>query len=298
MHGPGAQHNFARRLHTQRGAAAKVVHGHGTPARELHARGQRIGVHREVGAAHRRAQVGARGAHAQPTPHRDLVQAQALGAGAVEAGVARQAELIARAQPGPAKRVHLGRYIAHVQRPLVAAMRVMQRIMQQAVQRARQKGPGRRRKTLHAAKAAQRIAPTPARVALGGPALVIRRLPAHIDHGVDGARATEHLAARPVAAPAIERGLGLGEEPPVQPRVVEREAVADGHLHPRAPLAAAGFQQQHAVAAVLREPVGEHAASGAGADDDVVVGGHGVEVATGARGGGRAAWTSWRSTRG
>src|SRR5207302_9972388 len=46
----------------------------------------------------------------------------------------------------------------------------------------------------------QELAPRPAGVACRAPAVEVRRPSAHLHHGVDGAGATEHLAARPEGA--------------------------------------------------------------------------------------------------
>src|SRR5205085_12161234 len=58
---------------------------------------------------------------------------------------------------------------------------------------------------------------------------------------------------------------------PVELRVVEQEGEAERHAHQRMAVAAAGFQQQHPPAAIGAQPVGQHAAGRAGADDHVIV---------------------------
>ena len=84
-------------------------------------------------------------------------------------------------------------------------------------------------------------------------------------------RAADHLAARIVQRAAVEPRLGLGLEHPVGARIADREQVADRDVKPDPVVLAAGFEQQHAVLRVGREPVGQHAAGRARADDDVVV---------------------------
>ena len=88
-----------------------------------------------------------------------------------------------------------------------------------------------------------------------------------VDHGVDGAGSAEHLAARPVARPPRGRRDRLGRVHPVDPRVEEGAAVADGHLQPEAAVAAAGLEEQDPAAPVLAQTAGDHAARRAGADD-------------------------------
>ena len=145
------------------------------------------------GALHRRVQVGARRRHAPAVAHGDLVEADALLRGAVEVGVARQPGLGAGAQErrrtAGARRATTS---ADVQRPAGAA-------------------PARRaaRAVLELAEVRQHVGPAPAGIA-AAPAQSSKsaRLAAHEDHRVDRARAAEHLAARPVAGAAGERGSG------------------------------------------------------------------------------------------
>jgi crotonobetainyl-CoA:carnitine CoA-transferase CaiB-like acyl-CoA transferase len=82
--------------------------------------------------------------------------------------------------------------------------------------------------------------------------------------------AAQHLAARIVERAPAERGLGLGLEAPVGARVALGVEVADGDVDPGMVVLAAGLDQQDRDAGIGRQPVGEHAARGAGADHDVV----------------------------
>src|SRR5580698_546193 len=56
----------------------------------------------------------------------------------------------------------------------------------------------------------QHVIPTPAAQPKLAPVIIIRSLAAHVDHGVDRRRATDHLAARIIEAAAIEAFLWLG----------------------------------------------------------------------------------------
>ena len=103
------------------------------------------------------------------------------------------------------------------------------------------------------------------------PMVVVGGLAAHIDHGVDGGGAADHLAARIIEAAAVEPLLRLGLEHPVRARIADGEQVADRDMEPNPIVPPAGLEQQHAAICVGGEPVGQHAAGGAGADDDVVV---------------------------
>ena len=83
-------------------------------------------------------------------------------------------------------------------------------------------------------------------------------------------RAADHLAARIGQRAAVEARLRLGLEHPVRARIADREEIADRNVEPDPVVVAAGFQEQHAVLGIGRQPVGDDAAGGAGADDDIV----------------------------
>ena len=116
----------------------------------------------------------------------------------------------------------------------------------------------------------QHIVPAPAAVAHLGPAVVIPHLAAHVDHAVDRGTAAEHPAARIVERPAVQAVLGLGPEAPVGARVALGVEIADRQPDPDIVVPAAGLEQQHPVAPVFRQPVRQHTAGRAGADDDIV----------------------------
>ena len=207
----------------------------------------------EVRAAHRRPEIGARGRYAAPVANRDLVVPDTFLRFAIEVGVAGNPGFDARAQKRTAQRMRVGADVRDGDGSSGAAQRAL------AV-----------RAVLELPEVRQHVAPAPARIAERFPSVVVLGLAAHEDHGVDRARAAEELAARPVAGPSGERGLGLGAVHPVDARLEEALAVADRHLHPETLVAAARFEQQHAVASARGQPVGEHAARGARAHDDVI----------------------------
>lgn len=68
-----------------------------------------------------------------------------------------------------------------------------------------------------------------------------------------------------------EIGLRIGGVVPVDAAIVNQFGETGGHVDERIEILPAGFQQQDAMPRVGREPIGEHAAGRAGADDDVVV---------------------------
>ena len=119
----------------------------------------------------------------------------------------------------------------------------------------------------------QHRVPRPARIAgRRGPFVVVARRAARVAHRVDRARSAEHLAARPPQPAVRERGFGLGVVVPVDALVVDELGEPGRHVDERMPVAAAGFEHEHAMRGIRAEPVRQHAAGGAGADDDVVVG--------------------------
>ncbi len=139
---------------------------------------------------------------------------------------------------------------------------------QLAADRVRRAGP--EEVILVALEQRQHVVPAPAGEPELAPVIVIGGLAAHVDHGVDGRAAADHLAARVGQAAAVEALLRLGAEHPVGARIADGEQIADRNVEPDPIVAAAGLEQQHAHAGIGGEPVGQQAAGRAGADDDVV----------------------------
>ena len=116
----------------------------------------------------------------------------------------------------------------------------------------------------------QHLGPGPAGVARGRPVVVVARLAAHVDHGVDRARAAEHLAARLVAAAAVQPRLRHGLEGPVGGAVLRQHGEPGRAVDQHALVDRAGLEQADRDRGVFAQPAGEHAARRAAADDDVV----------------------------
>ena len=96
----------------------------------------------------------------------------------------------------------------------------------------------------------QHIAPSPAGQAELTPAIIIGRLPAHIDHRVDRGTAADHLAPR-IGEPApAETGLLDRLEHPVGARIADREEISDRDVEPDPVVLAARLEQQHPVARI------------------------------------------------
>src|SRR5580658_53709 len=73
----------------------------------------------------------------------------------------------------------------------------------------------------------QHVLPAPAGKAELAPAVVVGRLAAHVDHGVDRGRAADDPAARIGDRAAAETWHGRGLEQPVGARIADRIEVAD-----------------------------------------------------------------------
>ena len=123
----------------------------------------------------------------------------------------------------------------------------------------------------HALEIGQHVGIGPAARALLRPAVVVAAIAAGIGHHVDRRRAAQHLAAHRLDLAAVHVRLGLGAIAPVEHVVFVHLAHAERDMDERIEVAPARFDQQHARRAVLAQPVGQHAAGRAGADDDVVV---------------------------
>src|SRR5262249_16053291 len=70
--------------------------------------------------------------------------------------------------------------------------------------------------------------------------------------------------------PIVQLGLRLALVQPIELGIVEQLAVTERNMNPDMLIVAAGFKQEHAVAAGFSEAIGEHAASRSGAGDYVI----------------------------
>ena len=93
----------------------------------------------------------------------------------------------------------------------------------------------------------QHVGPGPAGTAHRGPAVVIRRQAAHVDHGVERARPADHLAARPEDPAAAAAGLRHGVEAPVRADVLNIVTQSDG-MSEASGAARPGLEHQHLAA--------------------------------------------------
>ena len=119
----------------------------------------------------------------------------------------------------------------------------------------------------------QAVVPVPGRIAQQvGPVVIVAGLAAHVNHAVDAAAAAQGFAARVNQAAAIEACLRLGGETPVGARVANAVQVAHRDVDPVVIVLRAGFDQQHALAGIGAEPVGQQATGRTRTHDDVVEG--------------------------
>ncbi len=254
VEGAAGEDHLAIGARHMRRAAAAILDAGRTAAVEQDAGRERVGDDLEVGAPARLAQIAGRGRAAQPVARGVLEVAGAFLGGAVEVVVARMARLLHGRDERLAQRMRLA-HVGHGERPADPVQRVGAALL-----------------VLGAAEIGEHVVVAPARIAELAPAVEVLVLAADIEKPVDRARAAQHLAARLDDAAVVELGLGLRRIEPVDAGIVEQLAVAERHVDPEMQVVPAGLEQQHAVAAVGREAIGQHAAGTAGADDNVIEG--------------------------
>ena len=237
---PGGEHDFAAGARLAADAVDGVAHADRAPAVENQPLDMRAGDDAQVRAVEDRFEEAARRA---PPPSAPLVDVEIVGAFVVAA-----VEVV---DLGDAD---LGRRVAHrvEDRPRHArpfdppfAARAVQFVGAAVI-------------VLVALEERQHVVPAPALEAELAPAVVVGGLAAHIDHAVDGGRSAEHAAARIGDRAAVEPLLRRGLEPPVGARTADGEEIADRNVQPDPVVAAARFEQQHAMARIGGEAVGEH----------------------------------------
>ena len=243
-------------------APLPILHAYGALALEQHAGGERVGLHMQVGALHGAVQVGDGGGHAGAVLLGHLIPAHPLLLGAVQVGAAGNAGLYGRFDGGVGDGVAVG-HVGHVQGAADAVHGVLAALL-----------------VLGLPEVGRHVVPRPAGAAHLAPAVVVGVLAAHVEHGVDGGRAAQHLAPRPGVHAAAGAGIGLGFVEPVDLGVLQVGGVAHGHVdhqvgHELAgvlgrPVVSPRFEQGHAVPPGFGQPVGQHAARGARAHDHVV----------------------------
>ena len=259
--GAGTEQHLATGLERQglqRTAPAVGPHLHphrtGTAVKRFgqHPGGERVGKHLQVRPAAVRCEVGLGRAEALAVLVRDLVDAHALLFGAVEIVVERVTGLPAGLDEVGQHRVGRAQ-VHHVERaaravPVVGAAFVV----------------------LGALEVGQHLGKRPARVALGGPGVVVLRVTAGVDHGVDGAGPAQHLATRLVAPPAVQTRLRHGAVTPAIELVLGHHGQAGRAVDEHAAVGRSRFNQGHPQGRVFAQATGQHAAGRPAAHDDVI----------------------------
>jgi hypothetical protein len=212
----------------------------------------RLGHYGEVLARRHRMQVSGCRAPAPAVFLRHLKEPAAQLHGAVEIRIERQAGLLRGLDEEMAERIRIGT-LGDIERTVVAVKAVVQVLV-----------------ALGPLEVRQHIVVAPAGIAELPPMIVVSRLAAHIDHGIDRARAANETAARPIHAPAFHRRLRRGFVTPVETRTGQ-VGDAGRHAHIERIVGTAGLEQQHPDLGARRQPVGQDRAGRPRSDNDVVV---------------------------
>ena len=104
------------------------------------------------------------------------------------------------------------------------------------------------------------------------PLLVVTGLTAHVNHAVDAGATAQHFAARITQSATVQTRRRLGLVQPVGARIANAIQVAHRNVNPVVIVFFTRFDQQHALAGVCTQAVGQQTASSAAANDDVVEG--------------------------
>ena len=185
-------------------------------------------------------------------PRGELEIPGAFLSGPVEIVVAREARLLRGGDESLAQRMRFTD-IGDRERPADAVQRVLAT-----------------RLVLGAPKIGQHILEAPAGIAELTPMIEICRLAADIQKAVDRTRPTQHFPARLDDAPVVEFGFRLRGIEPVHLGIGEQLAVTERDVNPDVPVVTTGFEEQNAIAPRGGQAIGEHAASRAGTDHNVV----------------------------
>ena len=116
----------------------------------------------------------------------------------------------------------------------------------------------------------QHVDIAPAAIAALRPTVEVGALAAVVDHAVDRAGPAERAALRGGDCPTAAALGRLGLELPGEVRVEQHLDEAGRHVDVGMPIRRAGFQHADRRARLLGQPVRQHRAGGAAADDDVV----------------------------
>src|SRR5450631_3389561 len=86
------------------------------------------------------------------------------------------------------------------------------------------------------------VVPAPAGETKLSPVIIVRRLAAHGDHGIDRRRTADHLPAWIFQRTAVKARLALRLEHPIRPRIADGEEIANGNVKPDPVVVTTSFQ--------------------------------------------------------
>src|SRR6056297_158249 len=258
--GAAAEDDLTGGLYLLHPALVAIAQAGGALAVEEHPLGRGLADHGQVGAPEDGKEVGRR----DRTPLaaigaveilRHLIEARALLPRAVEVGIAGDLQAFA----GVEERLRDGArgvLVGHLQEAVLAVQ-----IIRQA------------RVALGPAEPRQHAVPVPAVAAETRPFVVIARMTARVEHGVDRARPAKRATARLIAAPPVEAGLWHRfQRPIVEPRPPRHHRRNErGSADQDVAARAACLDEAHSHRRVFAQPCGQNAPGGPAADDDVII---------------------------
>src|SRR2546423_4327208 len=116
----------------------------------------------------------------------------------------------------------------------------------------------------------EHVREAPARVSKIAPMIVVCAVPAHIDHGIDRAAATQHFASGPEQLAVFQIWLRLGVETPVTGGL-KQLGEGNWNMDLFAGIRSACLQQQYLNIAIFTQAAGQNASGGTGPNNNVVV---------------------------
>ena len=252
--GPGAQDHFLAGTDLLHPAVPAQLHAGGGLAFEDDLAGVATLEHREVAAIGVGVQVGSGGVPALAVVLRGLGGRNAELGGPVVVGI----EWNAFFDAGGTECLVGGRgaaQVAHVQRAAVPVVLVV----------------GKTMAVLGALEQRQQIGVAPAGVPRRRPAVVVVAVAPRVDHGIDRAGATQHLAARLESLAAVEPLLRRGEVvPAVHQAERHHDDDAQRRAHEHRVVLATGLEHADAGAGVFAQAAGQGTAGRSAADDHVI----------------------------
>ena len=248
-----AEHHAETRAQQHLHAVAPHQHADRAPVLHHDAQRHRVADHGQVRPRQRRHQVRARGRDTPLPAPRLLEGGESLAPRAVHVGVDGQADRLRRGGEFAQQRGRLGQVLDRLRAgratPLAAAGEIL---------------------VPHEVR--QQVVPPPARAALLRPEVVVGRMAAHMPQPIDRRRPTPHPPAGIIERTPARRRIGLGPEPPGQPRMIENARIARRDMDIGMPVTPAGLDDRHTGTPIRRKPVRQHTAGTAGTDDDMVEG--------------------------